>query len=489
MPVKPQIAFLLMLLIILIPIFGHLDTLPLQLWDESRLAHNALEMMDSHNWVVTTYHGEPDMWMSKPPLMIWLQILSFKILGYGELAVRFPSAMAALATCLILFYLLGKKLGNPLLALIVIAVLVTNPGYISLHGTRTGEYDSIVTMSIVGYAVSFFLFCHENNKKYLSAMFIFLVFAAYAKGIQGLIPLPALAIYALVKRKIMAALSEKQFYIGVVVFLFFIGGYYLLREHYNPGYAKIVWENELGGRFGTAIEGHVGDNWFYYNALVNDCFSYWYLLVIPGIITGLLSKVQSVRDLTLFAIIFSAFYLGIISSAQTKIYWYLLPAYPFLAIIVGTFIYTICTWLYNMNNVNDILRYNCLPHIFLFFVFVVPYGKTYDFVNSCQGEDLPRDKTNMKLYLKDILHHSRNIDGSAFLNDGFEQDVVWYWLVFAREHRPLKLLRREEIIPDGKLIAFLPDSKKFIEDNYNVTIIDSFKNVTRYQLSGKKSRP
>lgn len=46
-------------LIIYFPIFLHLTSLPLQIWDESRLALNSCEMLKSGNIIVTYYEGLP----------------------------------------------------------------------------------------------------------------------------------------------------------------------------------------------------------------------------------------------------------------------------------------------------------------------------------------------------------------------------------------------------------------------------------------------
>ena len=153
MTIKPSVAFLILLLIVAIPLFAHLDSFPLAEWDESHLAINAADMYKNHNWIVTTVDNNPDMWQTKPPLMIWLQVLSMKMFGINELAVRLPAAIAALGTCLLLFFFFTKKYKEPWLGLIAVAVLVSTDGYIQLHGVRNGEYDSLLTMLTTGSPV------------------------------------------------------------------------------------------------------------------------------------------------------------------------------------------------------------------------------------------------------------------------------------------------------------------------------------------------
>ena len=98
-----QYTFLSFCLVyVLILQFYHLNELPIIQWDESRLAVNAAEMYHSGNFLSTTYEYKPDYYNTKPPLMIWLQVLSASVFGMNELAIRFPSAVAGLFC--ILFY-------------------------------------------------------------------------------------------------------------------------------------------------------------------------------------------------------------------------------------------------------------------------------------------------------------------------------------------------------------------------------------------------
>jgi 4-amino-4-deoxy-L-arabinose transferase-like glycosyltransferase len=99
------VKIILFLLLTYPPIFLHLGSLPIRIWDESRLAINAYEMNKDGDFLVTHFSGMPDMWNTKPPLMIWLQVFFIKLFGVGELALRLPSAIAAFLTCVFILFL------------------------------------------------------------------------------------------------------------------------------------------------------------------------------------------------------------------------------------------------------------------------------------------------------------------------------------------------------------------------------------------------
>jgi 4-amino-4-deoxy-L-arabinose transferase-like glycosyltransferase len=76
-------------------------------WDEINFAESAREMIVTGNYNTVTINFIP-FW-EKPPLFIWMQVLSMKVFGINEFAARFPNALCGIATLIILFEI-GKSL-------------------------------------------------------------------------------------------------------------------------------------------------------------------------------------------------------------------------------------------------------------------------------------------------------------------------------------------------------------------------------------------
>jgi 4-amino-4-deoxy-L-arabinose transferase-like glycosyltransferase len=89
--------------ILFLPFLGHVHLFD---WDEINFAESAREMMVSGNYskVQINFQG---FW-EKPPLFIWMQVLSMKVFGVNEFAARFPNALFGILT-LCLIYRTGKK--------------------------------------------------------------------------------------------------------------------------------------------------------------------------------------------------------------------------------------------------------------------------------------------------------------------------------------------------------------------------------------------
>lgn len=75
-------------------------------WDEINFAEAAREMLVSGNYQLVQIDFQP-FW-EKPPLFIWLQVLSMKLFGVHEWAARLPNAIAGIITLNIL-YSLGSR--------------------------------------------------------------------------------------------------------------------------------------------------------------------------------------------------------------------------------------------------------------------------------------------------------------------------------------------------------------------------------------------
>lgn len=84
-------------------------------WDEINFAESAREMILTGDYLTVQINFTP-FW-EKPPLFIWMQVLSMKLFGINEFAARFPNAICGIVTLLVL-YGIGKKLFNKRFGLI-----------------------------------------------------------------------------------------------------------------------------------------------------------------------------------------------------------------------------------------------------------------------------------------------------------------------------------------------------------------------------------
>ncbi|HVM87691.1 MAG TPA: glycosyltransferase family 39 protein [Puia sp.] len=86
-----------------IPFLGHVHLFD---WDEINFAECAREMMKLDDYSRVYINFKP-FW-EKPPMFMWMQIVSMKIFGVNEFAARFPNAVCGMVTLIVVF-LCGTK--------------------------------------------------------------------------------------------------------------------------------------------------------------------------------------------------------------------------------------------------------------------------------------------------------------------------------------------------------------------------------------------
>ena len=478
------LQMLLFCLLICFPVFMHLATLPIRLWDESRLAINTYEMSKNGNYLVSFFQGEPDMWNTKPTLLLWLQVLCCKLIGTGELAIRLPSAIAAFFTALALVLFSVKYFKDFWFGFIASLVLITSFGYMHVHGTRTGDYDSLLTFFITTYALLFFLYLENRNRIYLHLFFLAVLLAVMTKSIQGLLILPGLFIYVIIQKQFFV-FKDKWVYINLLLCIAVIACYYLSREHYTAGYLKAVWENELGGRYMTTIEHHKADFMYYFNMLTDHHYTNWYWLVPCGMAVGFFIKDEKLRKVTLFSTLIAFTYWLVISSAQTKTEWYEIPLFPFLALIVAVIIYTVFNLLKNSTELQKLFSFNVIPFVFLFAVFLAPYEKIIDKVYKPKEENSNKEFYQISYFLKDAVSSKYSIKDYHLCYDGWNTQLLFYVNLLNDAHQNINFKDWNSLESGDKVIASQSNVQLVIENKYSYELVDSVNNVKQYKINGK----
>jgi 4-amino-4-deoxy-L-arabinose transferase-like glycosyltransferase len=345
---KDTVYTIIILLIAYFPLFLHLEVMPFMVWDESRLAESAFEMLQNRNYWVVTYGNAPDLWSVKPPLMIWIIAGSFKLLGYNALALRLPSALFGFITILIIYQFCKQFLKNRRLAFLSVFVLLTSGGYVDYHVTRTGDYDALLILFQLLFVLYFskhYFETDEASKKNYKNLYwsaLFLALALLTKGIAALFVCPGLIFFLMIEKKLKSYVLDKHTYIAVLIAITPLILYFGWREYLSSGYLKAVWEMEFINRY---LNGD-GDTFiinqtflekiqYYWSSMYHEDFKPW-LYLLPVGIFSIYKHPNSYDQKILQLFLWNVFFLMmLISFSSSKKGWYEAPVYPYLAVIVG----------------------------------------------------------------------------------------------------------------------------------------------------------
>ncbi len=317
--------------------FFDLKTAPVILWDESRMAVNALEMhLCGHLRLVTTYGFRPDLWNTKPPLLIWLMDICMSLFGVSEWSMRLPSTISALATLALVMSFTRRVTRSFLAGALAAVLLALSVLFFAEHGARTADYEALLCFLTTGYLYILFFALHRRRPSAGAVLAAggLIAAAILTKSVAGLLPGFGVALYLLVVGRWKRPLQSPWYVAAGALALGIGAAYFLLREHAAPGYLKAVMFNDVSGRFTSALDRHGGPPWYYLkDFFVDGAFSAGLLAAFAPL--ALLSARGPARLALVFSLCVTAGILSVLSFSATKLNHYGITACPFIAVFTA----------------------------------------------------------------------------------------------------------------------------------------------------------
>jgi 4-amino-4-deoxy-L-arabinose transferase-like glycosyltransferase len=316
-------------------------SLPMELWDESRDANNAMEIARHGGWMVTEFGGVPDHWNTKPPLLIWIIAALLRTGMDPMLAVRLPSVAATMGSVLLVYFtcrgLPHDRLAHDRLAGMIGGLLVIcSPLFMGDHVGRTGDYDALLAFLCLAFVVCAGRYIDaepDRSAGWIGASGVLLWLAIMTKGVAAGLAVPGLLAYAIARRRFVAILRDWHFWASTVGVIAGVAGWLATRERLDPGYLAAAWHNDVAGRLLTALEQHAEGPLFYPWTLAMSFEPA--ILLLPTLLVPRRDPDPARRRLCLVMSLAAASWLIVLSCASTKVYWYVAPVVPLLAIAIA----------------------------------------------------------------------------------------------------------------------------------------------------------
>ncbi|MBL7921586.1 MAG: glycosyltransferase family 39 protein [Bacteroidia bacterium] len=352
---KQKKYFFLIIFLVAFLLLWKIGKYDLQEWDESRNGVNAYEMLQNKDFVNYYYNNQLDTWNAKPPLMIWLIGISYKIFGFNEFALRFPTFISAIIFFIFCFKII-ELLSSTFKAFLCCLILLSCKAILGNHVGLTGDFDMLL-ISLLTASVYYFILYIEYQKKH--AVFLVAIttgFAFYTKGPACLIFIPGFIIYAVVKDKCIELLKDKKIWISIALFITIVSSWLLLvfsfgktTDHSFYGSKNSIETMIIYDTFNRLTNtdfGHtnVHDNYFFF-AVIDARLNLWNYLFYLGIVFGLYGIISNRKKLKLYIcddskrlILLSVCLILPLSIVLTLAIdqnnWYLAPIFMFIVFII-----------------------------------------------------------------------------------------------------------------------------------------------------------
>ncbi|HEY4358182.1 MAG TPA: glycosyltransferase family 39 protein [Acidobacteriaceae bacterium] len=299
---------------------------PLTAWDEGIYAEVSREML-GHSWLAP--HWNAVLWFEKPPLMLWITAVFFKLFGVHEWTARLGSALSGVALVALLHRWLAARC-DQLGAWLSTLFLLSSFGF--LHICGLGEMDVLLSL---GCAVALFGLVKVQDKDPAGWYGFWLGFAIalMTKGAASVV-LPVALVLIILFGRWGRGYYGRPFLFGFAMFLAIVLPWHIaMLQRYGSVFVSEYLGFHVMNRATSQIEGHVTHPWYYLGVLLISAIPW--VLLYPFAMAATFRKPE-LRYLRLFSI-FALVVLTFFSAVQTRLPHYIAPMYPALTLITAVY--------------------------------------------------------------------------------------------------------------------------------------------------------
>lgn len=300
--------------------------------DEARHGANAYEMLQSGDYVVSTYRGETDYWNLKPPLSMYSIILGFKTFGFNTFGMRIYSAVSMWLTMLAVSLWMKRRYGS-VASLAAQVFLLACSIFYGEHFARFGDADAQL---LLFYTVG--LLCMLNSAKnvrwlYGSALCFGLAFMSKSWH-AALIPVTCFVFVCLTGQ--IRQLRVKHYLLLIFFGLLPIAPWAVTRylrdgmAFFGPMVGK-----DIVARATTVHETHYGDGLYYVRYLLSDPACVLAIALCDVALAARVLRREKPSTHQLGVLLWVLVPLVLYSLCVSKLKWYIFVALPALAIGFG----------------------------------------------------------------------------------------------------------------------------------------------------------
>lgn len=263
--------------------------MPLLPPDEGRYASVAARMVETGNWIIPEFEGQPHL--TKPPLTYWLQAAALKAFGHGEWAVRFPSVAASCVTVLLTF-LLGRRLFGTRPGLIAAAMLPLMP-LVAVVG-RLASTDALLSLCWLASLGLGWLAIEDGRRRHAIGFWIFTGIGLIVKSVAAFGPLAILVAWAVLGRRAGDVRRLRPLPWAALTALPLLAWLALVHRS-EPQVLAIAWQQTFGRVVGA--EGIWPKPWWYYAPVyIVGFFPATAMLTLPWINQPLRASLATFRS-------------------------------------------------------------------------------------------------------------------------------------------------------------------------------------------------
>ena len=317
--------------ILVLSLFATLGSRGLNEPDEGRYGEIAREMLVTGDYLVPRIKGVPHY--AKPPLTYWVVAGSMAVFGFDEWALRLPGALASLLVMVFVFDWARRDFGQRV-GVIAVMGLATSFHFVAMQRILTT--DMIMTATVM-----MALWAHCRWREGQGRIFALLFWIALGLAFLTKGPVPVLVVFAALVGGFRGLAGFRGLGIawGLPLFLLLGTSWYFALFRLDSSLFDDLISKEIGGRVARGL-GRSKPWWYFLPVLVLGTLPWTYLVARATFAGRSWSKSQGDRgQLALRILAHGCLWPFVMFSlSSSKLWTYLLPLMPMLAISAAAWV-------------------------------------------------------------------------------------------------------------------------------------------------------
>lgn len=322
---------LLLLALALSTLLPRTSTWPLRHWDEAWYAETSREILEYNDWLTLRWNNQ--FWFHKPPLSFWGTSIAYVLFGVSEFSARLFSTLCGLAVVLATAMFLGGR-GRPSTGFLAGALLLAIPEF-SRFATR-GQTDAPTTLFITLNLLAFWRGLDRPNAHLAGGLAFGL--GVMTKGAAAGLACVVQLSYMLVARD-ARPLRQWQWWASGLIALAVAAPWHVHQLWlHGDAFASVYFARHFTQFFSDIypeVDHAAAPAWYYLDFLLRK-EALWGWGAALAAAWGAWAVVRRPEDrLLIFAWCWTVSIPLALSASWAKWHWYLLPAYPGLAMLAA----------------------------------------------------------------------------------------------------------------------------------------------------------
>lgn len=302
-------------------------------YDEAIYARVTHDTAMSSDVTTLTRGGQP--FFEKPPLYFWMSMAIDRVIGVPEWSYRIPSALGGLACVMLAMLLIFEVSGSVSAMALVAAILLTSGMFV--EAAREVRLDTPVVASIL--AAALFFRWGQRDRRWLLGIGLAVAVGVMFKLVIALLAGAYILVWSLLERN-WGWLKDRYLWLGALAGLLVLSPWHI---HESLQFGKDFWEGYLWHNVADRLSNDILGGSGSLATLAKFLSVYtapWTIAFVGVVVTILAGGINPWawegrrREIGMFAA--TAIVIGsVFAASSTRIFYYLLPAYPFVALAVA----------------------------------------------------------------------------------------------------------------------------------------------------------